>query len=111
MKPEVEDSSLVSSSKKSSIPTNGTAKIILQFNTVDEAEAVIKDHEASYQYRNEHFYPGLVYTGTYRCPCGTTITWWDQKLKDGFDEGDSDDPRVRSIMGFDIDENSNQNSE
>lgn len=82
----------------------------LYFNTVNEAEDAINQHRANCPYKGEPFYPGLVYTGTYRCKCGLKIIWWDQKLKDGFDNGHSDDPRVQSMLGQD-NSSSSENSE
>ena len=85
-----------SNSAKESKPNAGKT---LYFNTVNEAEDAINQHRANCPYEGEPFYPGLVYTGTYRCKCGLKIIWWDQKLKDGFDTGHSDDPRVQSMLG------------
>ena len=38
---------------------------VIKLNSVEEAEATIKQHEATCPYGHEPFYPGLVYTGTY----------------------------------------------
>ncbi|MBB1124422.1 hypothetical protein [Limosilactobacillus albertensis] len=58
---------------------------VLKFNSVEEAEAAIKQHEATCSYGAEPFYPGLVYTGTYTCKCGLKIVWWDKAVKESVD--------------------------
>lgn len=84
---------------------------VLYFNTTDEANAAIKAHEASCPYEPEPFYPGRVYTGTYTCKCGLKIIWWDQALKEGFDTGHSDDPRVKAYIGDTSEEDNTNNGE
>lgn len=81
-------------SNNASKPNTGK---VLYFNTTDEADAAIKQHEAECSHGNEPFYPGLVYTGTYTCKCGLVIIWWDQALKEGFDNGHSDDPQNTNL--------------
>ncbi|WP_225417037.1 hypothetical protein [Limosilactobacillus reuteri] len=58
---------------------------VIKLNSVEEAEATIKQHEATCSYDNEPFYPGLVYTGTYTCKCGLKIIWWDKAMKESVD--------------------------
>ena len=58
---------------------------VIKLNSVEEAEATIKQHEATCPYGHEPFYPGLVYTGTYTCKCGLKIIWWDKAMKESVD--------------------------
>jgi hypothetical protein len=70
----------------SEINKNPNAGKILKFNSVEEAEKAIKQHETTCPYESEPFYPGLVYTGTYTCKCGLKIIWWDKTVKESVDK-------------------------
>lgn len=82
----------------------------LYFDTIDTAIAAIDEHKASCPYKLQYCYNGVVYAGTYKCNCGLKIVWNDLAVKKGFEEGHSNDPRVKKYIG-ETDDNNSENDD